>query len=438
MGLELDDNHSVWLLGRPDYEALPSLEGEITADVAIIGGGFTGVSTALHLIERRPGLGVVLVEARTLANGASGRNGGQMLNWINGVSHHDPALAKKVFAITHHGIEGIIRVIQQYGLDVRWKRQGAMEVYTNPARADAAAAEVEQLRSVGLPMEFITGAALDERLRLTGARGAVLDPTAGQLNGADYLRALRPVLLDKGVRIYENTPVQSIKEGATVTLTTPAGRIRAGAIVLATNGYTGQLGYFRDKIFPLHSHAVAVGPVQGAEIGWGPVSAFCDDLDRIAYGAMTSDGYVVFGGGSNAAYAYLYGGKAHYPGAPDSAKTSFDAVESCLYRYMPGLKEKPVVRRWTGTLGVTFNRQCTMGVQGEHKNVYYALGYSGHGVTLANLAGEVLTDLYLDNHEPWKDAPFYQNALPYIPPDPFRWVGYHVYAGLTGRSPRRG
>ena len=88
-------------------------------------------------------------------------------------------------------------------------------------------------------------------------------------------------------------------------------------------------------------------------------------------------------------------------------------------------------------LGITFNRQCVMGVRGEHKNVFYALGYSGHGVALANLAGEVLCDLYSDHAEPWADLPFYRNSPLWIPPEPFRWVGYHVVAGLTGKSPRR-
>ena len=102
-----------------------------------------------------------------------------------------------------------------------------------------------------------------------------------------------------------------------------------------------------------------------------------------------------------------------------------------------GAEPLAIAHRWTGTLGITLSRNCTMGVRGEHKNVYYALGYSGHGVTLANLAGRVLCDVYAGDDTKWRDLPFYEHRLAWIPPDPFRWAGYHLYTSLTGRSPRR-
>lgn len=96
-----------------------------------------------------------------------------------------------------------------------------------------------------------------------------------------------------------------------------------------------------------------------------------------------------------------------------------------------------IAQQWTGTLGITLSRVCSMGVTGEHKNVFYALGYSGHGVVLANMAGRVLCDLYADHHDPWLDMPFYQARLGGIPPEPLRWIGYNAFTKLTGRSPRR-
>ena len=95
----------------------------------------------------------------------------------------------------------------------------------------------------------------------------------------------------------------------------------------------------------------------------------------------------------------------------------------------------PIERVWTGTIGLTLDRKCTMGVRGEHRNVYYALGYSGHGVVLANLAGRVLTDLYAGHHDPWRQQAFYMRRPSGIPPEPLRWIGYHLYTKLTGKSP---
>ena len=252
------------------------------------------------------------------------------------------------------------------------------------------------------------------------------------------MRGLRPVLLERGVEIYENTPVLKIREGSEIILTPPQGEVRAKAIVIATNGYTSKLGYFRDALFPLHSHVFATAPLlpeQRDRFGW-EIAGFSDDLDRISYGAFTDDGHLVFGGGSNQSYAYLFNNRTAYPGTPETASRSFAKMQATLADYLPETQALPLAYRWTGTLGITLNRHALMGVRGEHRNVYYAIGYCGHGVTLANLAGQVLTDAYSGDDERWRGLPFYQHAYPSLPPEPFRWIGYQTFTRLTGRSPR--
>jgi glycine/D-amino acid oxidase-like deaminating enzyme len=110
------------------------------------------------------------------------------------------------------------------------------------------------------------------------------------------------------------------------------------------------------------------------------------------------------------------------------------AVRETMLHYFPKLEGVAIAQQWSGVLGITLNRRPTMG---RRRNVLWALGYSGHGVTLANLAGTVLADLYAGEDERWRDLPFVNNRLPPIPPEPFRWVGYQIYTRLTGRSPRR-
>jgi gamma-glutamylputrescine oxidase len=436
---DIDSNRALWFAGPPD-EPRPALHHNISADVAIIGGGFTGISTAYHLSQRYPERRIVLLEARVLANGASGRNGGLVLNWVNGVDSQDPALTRRVYAATREGIDLIDALIRDNRLHVRRRKQGCAEILTDPRRADAAAARVERLRGWGIPLEFLSGPELRRRLRIEGAHGATFDPSEGQLNGVDLIRGLRPVLLSRGVEIYEETPVLSIEEGSTILLKTPRGEVRAKAIVLGTNGYTPRLGYFRRGIFPLHSHMIATGPLSPEEreaLGWGELSGFSDDLDRISFGGLTPQDELTFGGGGNAAYSYLYGGRTQYPGSPGSAERHFQAIRRRLQQYFPKSEGLKIAWKWTGTLGITMSRVCSMGVRGEHRNVYYAVGYSGHGIVLANLAGKVLCDIYSGSDERWRDLPFYQKRLGGIPPDPLRWVGYQVYTKLTGRSPRR-
>jgi glycine/D-amino acid oxidase-like deaminating enzyme len=309
---------------------------------------------------------------------------------------------------------------------------------TDPARAEAAARDAERLAGAGIPVRFVTGADLAKLGRFEGAAGATLDPTAGQIDGVSLVRAMRPLIERLGVHVHEETPVLGIEEGETITLATPNGRVRAKAIVLATNAYTPRLGYFQSGIVPLHSHLVATEPLSPEaweEIGWGRgLAGFSDDLDRIAYGSMTTRGELVFGGGSNAAYGYGFGNATAYEG--HSTRWTA-AVEKTLHRYLPRTAGIRIAHRWTGPVALTLSRVCTMGVQGKHRNVYFAVGYSGHGITLSNLAGEVLTDLYSGDDARWRDLPFFQQRLLYVPPEPFRWLGYHAYTAVSGRSPRR-
>jgi gamma-glutamylputrescine oxidase len=433
----VDDNRSLWWSSSPLPDALPPLTGETRADLAIIGGGFTGMSTAYHFARRFPNKRVIVLEAKRIANGASGRNGGLMLTGVNGAHDGPPERQKRIYQATKSGIDLIEGIVKEHRLDVRMRRDGVLEAFTSQARADAAAQDVEALNAVGVPLRYLSGAELRSRLNAEGVAGAVLDEAAGQLDGVSYLRALLPIIANLGVSIFESTPVISIEEGREIRLITPDGGVRADAIVLATNAYTPALGYFKEGIFPLHSHVVATEPKSEAawrDAGWSPgVAGFSDDLDRLAYGSMTNDGRLVFGGGSNASYSYRFGGSTRFDG--DQAPAS-RAIEKRICSYFPRANAK-ISHAWSGPVALTLSRVCSMGVRGEHRNVYFALGYSGHGVTLANLAGKVLVDLYSDDHEPWKDLPFYQQRLLRIPPEPLRFLGYHAYTAFTGRSPRR-
>ncbi len=434
--LELDDNRAYWAAQTPDYQPCAPLRGDTTADLAIIGGGFTGVSTAYHFSARYPHKRVVLLEAKRLANGASGRNGGMMLNWLADNPHHDLPLMARIYQTTAQGIQTILDIIARHQLDVSYRMDGTLTVYTDPARAEAAHAEVERLRAYGVQNHFLDKGALAQKLALEGVYGAVEDPFSGQINGAQLVRALRPILEARGVAIYEHTPALSIREGRRITIATPQGSVSAKALVLATNGYTGKLGYFRHALFPLHSHVVAAGPFspeQQAAMGWRAYAAYADDLDRISYASLTPQGYLIFGGGSNQAYAYLFNNRTAYLG---DARKGFGAVEARLRAYLPRSADVPIAYRWTGTLGITLNRQILMGVTGAARNIYYAIGYCGHGVTLANMAGEILTDMYSGDDERWRGLPFYRAPIQPIPPEPFRWLGYQVFTRLTGRSPR--
>jgi glycine/D-amino acid oxidase-like deaminating enzyme len=393
------------------------------------------VSTAYRLSQRFPTLGIALLEAKRLANGATGRNGGLVLNGIT-ARDVDPDLMVREHAVTNGAIDAIEALIRDHALRVRWKRTGCLHLATSAKAAEEAHALTEQLAARGMPLRYLRGRELDEHLRARGVHGAVLDPGEGLLVGVDLVRAMRPLLVAAGVQIYESTPVLRVREGATCELATSQGVVRAKAIVLATSGYTPRLGYFRTGLLPVISHVVATDPLPAevlAQTGLGRHAGFFDDSPRLAYCSVDPSGRLVFGGGTTAAYAYRFGNRTTYDARRDDAGER--ALRASLDRYLPELAPFPIRHRWSGPLDLTLVRHCAMGVMGSHQNVYYAVGYSGHGITLANLAGQILTDLYAGHHDPWRDCAFYMRRPGGIPPEPFRWVGYQLITRLTGRSP---
>jgi glycine/D-amino acid oxidase-like deaminating enzyme len=428
------DDASVWVAESETPVPAQSLTSRVRADVAVVGGGLTGVSAAWHLAQRRPGLGVALLEAGVLGAGASGRNGGQVLHWINGVEPGSHEEARRIYAATGLGIDLAEELAGRFAPPDTFRRQGALEVYTDPQRAEAAARRAAWLREAGIPTEFVPESALG----VAGARGAILDPRAGRLNGFALLQAMRPALRDAGVAVHEHSPVRRVRRRGGIVLETPQGEVRASALVLAAGTGIPALGFFRRGLLPIESHVLATAPL-GAElwarIGWGAWDGFTDDLDRIAYACRTPGGRLLFGGGGNPAYSYRLGGAPGPPPRLDDAPGRF--MRRSMARYFPGLADVPVERRWSGTLDITFDRVCSIGVGGPDRNVYHALGFSGHGIALALMAGRALADLYEGHHDPWRALPFYQKRLLSLPPEPLRWLAYQAYTRVTGRSPRR-
>jgi glycine/D-amino acid oxidase-like deaminating enzyme len=315
-----------------------------------------------------------------------------------------------------------------------FRRAGALEVFTDAKRAEEAHARAERWSAAGVPAEFIPR----EQLGIGGAQGAVRNPLAGRLNGYALLQALRPVLLARGIALYEHTRVANVRGGSEVALQTPRGEVRAKTLVLATNGYTPALGFFKHSVLPLHSHVLATARLDEAtwqRLAFSAWDGFSDDLDRIAYAMRTPGGRLLFGGGGNPAYSYHYGSKVVTTAEAIARSQPF--MQRILHRYFPEAAHAPIEHRWSGVLGITLDRQCSIGRGQVGPNVLHALGYSGHGVALALLAGKVLADLYVGNAEPWRDLPFYNKRLMPLPPEPLRWLGYQVLTRLTGKSPRK-
>jgi len=424
-------NEPVWTAESPPARSGEPLGRDLNVDVAIVGAGLTGISVALHMRERFPELGIVVLEASTLSSQASGRNAGQMLHGFAWDPASDDRMARRIYEVTEMGIQ-IAEAWSAGVAPLAFRRTGCLALQTSVRHAETAASEVEHSCSLGIPMRFVPRS----ELRFHGVEGGVLDPHAGILNARALLYGLQPRLAEAEIRVYERTPVIRIAPGEIHTLETPGGKVRARTLVLATNAHTPALGFFRRGLLSLHAHVLATPVLPQAlwdELGWTDFSGISDDRTRLSYATRTPEGRLIFGGGSNAAYSYAHPddvarerrarGRAHEP------------LRRVLTQYMPALRDVPTSHLWSGRLCIPLDRICSMGQGGRHQNVYHALGYSGHGLALSLLAGKVITDLYSGDHAAWRDVPFYQRRFRSWPPEPLRWMAYETLTRIADHVP---
>ncbi|MFN8543627.1 MAG: FAD-binding oxidoreductase [Candidatus Binatia bacterium] len=413
---------SLWLAGLAE-EAAPPLEGDTSADVAIVGGGYTGLSTALAL--RAEGLSVVVLEREVCGFGASGRNAGHLTPTIG---KDLPTLAK-LFGrdrargcvdLVQRAIGHVEETIARHGIDCAYEAVGNVMAAVHPRQhhvldraAEAGSAlgldgellEPEAMRERGLPAAFTRGYLL--------RRGGILDP-------GRYVRGLRRAALAAGAVLYEGTPVVGLDAGTPAVVRTTGGRVRARTVVLAANAYTPELGWLRHTIVRLHVYLFATAPLtalQLAGIAWRGREGVYTAHESLESYRLTADQRIV--GGAKLA-RYGWGGRAL---ADDPA--TFAALEAVFRDRFPTLRDVPVTHRWGGPIGFALDFLPVVGRTGPHGNVLYSVGYAGHGLALASYAGTMLADLACGRAG--MGAALARRWLP-LPPEPLRWLVVH---GIT-------
>jgi glycine/D-amino acid oxidase-like deaminating enzyme len=430
--IDVDDNVSVWAQTVDPVEPRPALEGVVNADVAIVGAGFTGMSTAYEMRRRFPDLGIVVLEARTVGNGASGRNGGMMLNWVNGIDSRDEALTKRIWATTQQGMDWITETIRREDLRVRLRRDGCLETFTSQQRAEEAHRKAERLHAWNIPCVSCRArssrsscarkassvrCSIRRRDSSTGSSSCERSPASSLI--AACRSTSTPRSRDRG-RDHPSR-AHAARRGAREDPRARGQRLRTAPRLLRARALPAPLALHRDR-------ATVAGGAGGDRLGQrrGRRRRSRSHLVR-QYDRRRP--------------ARVRRRKQRVVRLPLRQRHDAPAVRSSVRSRArhdaPLLPEARGRRDCTTVVRRARDHARTEGQRwGAATMCSGALGYSGHGVTLANLAGTVLTDLYAGD-ERWNDLPFVNNRLPPIPPEPFRWVGYQVYTRLTGRSPRR-
>lgn len=436
--MKFEWNRSYWAQALP--AKLPGLDRDLTADIAVIGGGFTGLSAAYYTKISAPQKKVVVLEAQRCGNGASGRNGAMLLTsteerymeWSG-----DPEMDKRIYELTVENIARLRELERTTGVDAEIEQNGALQVCNTEELAEKARQYLERAGKEGLPFEFWNRERVRQAIGTRAYPGASYEPNSGQVHPGKLVGLLQAAAKSAGVEIFEGTPIVHAEEGETIRLTTANGKtIRSGAIVLATNAFTSKLGYLRRAVAPFFSYVAMTEPLSPeklAEIGWRERIPFNDMRTLVYYLGLTKDNRVHIGGGSSA-YAFNDGVEE-----PPGAERHFALLREELAKIYPALAEAPFAFTWSGCVDMSLDQSPAVGRMGRDGNVLYALGYSGHGVNLTSVFGRVLADLLNGKEGGWSWLP-YLNRLPaYLPNEPFRWaalqLGMAYYTWMDPKKP---
>lgn len=363
----------------------PALGTDLTADVCVIGGGFTGVNTAIELAQR--GLSVILLEARRIGWGASGRNGGQL---IRGIGHDVSGFAKYVGEegvryLERAGIESVALVgerIREHGIDcdLRW---GFCELANTPAQFAAFKGEQAHLAELGYTHEtrLVGPGDMQQVVGSTVYAGGLVDMGSGHLHPLNLVLGEARLAESLGVRIFEHTEVRELLHGDTVQVRCAGGTVRAASLVLACNAHLEELEpRLSGKVLPAGSYIIATEPLsEDMANQLNPQNlALCDQKVGLDYYRLSADRRL------------LFGGACHYSGRDPADIAAY--MQPKMLKVFPQLANTAIEFQWGGKIGITANRFPQVGRLKQYPNVFYAQGYSGHGLNVTHWCARLLAE----------------------------------------------
>jgi len=413
------------------------LKGSHTADIAIIGGGFTGLSSAYHLSRAFPNKKIILLEGACCGYGASGRNGGfcdagfsGLLPYVEAVG---PELGRKGFDASLYGIGQIKRLIAEEGIACDFEENGMLETALNDEHARELEKHQRTYRAMGLDAVLLQGKDLEAEIRSPRYVAALKFPYGGILNPAKLARGMKPVIERAGVEVRERTVVLRVIPGKVHVVETEMGTIRAPVLVLGLNGYAPKLGFFRDRVLPLCSYVIATAPLSPSQweaIGWPRRQGIADMRVLFDYQRPTADGRIVIGGSDAPYFADDALSAGNY-------KPAIEAVTRSLFTTFPQLEGLRIDHAWGGTMGFTMDFTPSVGVMGEDKNIFYGVAYNGEGVAFSQTAGRIISELMTGEDSERTKLCVVNHQMPYLGPSSLRIVFERLYKWYLVRSAER-
>lgn len=409
-----------------DLTPRPALAGDLVVDVAILGGGYSGLWTAYYLLRDNPGLEVAILERDVCGFGASGRNGG----WCSSryplypetlERRYGAEPARRTLLAMFDAVEEIGRVCEREGIDAHYRNTGILSVARGAGQLPAIRSAHAAYARLGLAdRNLLIGAdEARERIKVTKLAGALYTPVSASVHPARLARGLARAVERLGGIIHEQTAVTGVVTGPKPALETANGRVRARkAVVTAGEAYLPQLAGFRRARLPMSSMIVLTAPLTPAqwdEIGWANGESLGSQAHTVDYLTKTLDGRILYG---SRGAPYHWGSRLD----EDRDRAAIAGMQQAVVNWFPSLAGVAFTHAWGGYLGVS--RDWSPGVTFDPDTGLGDLGgYTGRGVSTSNLSGRLLAGLITGRETGLEALPLAQHRPPAWEPEPFRWLG---------------
>ena len=432
------NSSSLWLSDVSTPQAsVRRLEHDITVDVAIIGGGFVGLWTAITLKELEPGLNIAILEANRCGRGASGLNGGFVMSWwpkigsLASICGADDALW--LADETTRSVSSLGSFLQRHGIDAEYRQSGWLWTATTPAHIGAWDGVVETAQRFGRG-DIFQQVSADEIARRTGSGvhiAGICEPVNATIHPAKLSRGLVQIAARAGVEIFEDCRVEALVRSSPATLVTRGAKIIAGRVVIATNAWAAAVPELKRQFVCVGSAVVATPPISDrlADIGWTGGESITDSQATVDYYRTTRDGRIVFGKG---------GGRIYFTGEPgemafnDAAGIAEAAAD--FRRVYPMLADIPIERSWSGPVDRTWDSLPLLGNLPGAPHISYGIGWSGNGVNPSRIGGRILASLVLEKKDRWAGNGLVNRRARPFPPEPLRYVGGSIVRAAMMRK----
>jgi len=430
---------SLWWDGLPGPIGVRTpLDGDTDVDVAVVGGGLTGLWAAYYLSRADPSLSIAVLERDVIGFGASGRNGGwcsSLFSVSEGTldKRCGPGSGRAQRLAMEATVREVGRVVEAEGIDCGFRRGGTVVLARTPAQLQRTHEEMAEARGRGIgqdDLRFLSPAEARARVGATGVLGGTFTPHCAAVDPARLVRGLAEVVERRGVRLYEQTEVTAIDPGVVATA---RGTVRTGTVVRATEGYTRTLAGHQRDVIPVYSLMIATEPLPEsfwAEHGLAGRETFADHRHLVIYGQRTEDGRMAFGG-RGAPYHFGSTIRPEY----DRDDAVHQALRRTLVELFPALSGAEVTHRWGGPLGITRDWFSSVGMDASSR-MAWAGGYVGDGLSTTNLAGRTLSDLIVGDVTELTTLPWVNHRSRRWEPEPFRFVGINAGLRLAGSADR--